>query len=337
MTEPTGILTFGDLILEAALEMGVAYFGADGTEAAQVPIDAHDLAEVKRHANNAIRMLYSNGPPGGWRWRRPTASISIWPTVAVDSDVTITGGSYDSVNDQTILTVSAATFYNTMETKSIVITGIGTFTMKSYTSATVMVVTGDASTASADTFSIASNGDFTLPQSFSGAYTGDITYEADTNQAINIEWSNAGTIRSLREDNLNTNFPSLAAIQVQSDKRRWNLMTWPVPSSVEVLEFDFPLYFAVLTAVTDLPPMPFAFDEVLRAAVLYIIERDVHKQLQGQYQDYYIGVALPSAWSEDQRAAPKRLGRFGNPNRPVINANNFRDFRSKPTVNTDNI
>ena len=337
MAEPTAILTFGDLLLEAALEMGVAFFGADGTEVAQVPTDVHDLAEVKRHVNNAIRMVFSNGPPGGWRWRRPVASVDVWAAVALDTAVTISGGAYDAPNDETILTATAASFFASMELKSIAITTVATFTIKRYISATSVAVTGDASTASADTFSIASNGDFTLPQSFSGAYTGKITYAAETNQAIHLEWSDEGTIRALREDNLNTDFPRLAAVRVRSDNRRWELMTWPVPSSSEVLEFPFYLHFATLIAVTDLPPMPFSFDEVLRAAVLYVIERDVHKQRQGQYQDYYTGIALPSAWSEDQRAAPKRIGRFGNPTSLAVNEFNFRDFRSKPTVNTDNI
>lgn len=337
MAEPTAVLTFGDLLLEAALEMGVAFFGTDGTEVAQVPTDVHDLAEVKRHVNNALRMVFASGPLGGWRWRRPVASIDVWAAVDLDTTVTISGGSYDSGNDETIITATADSFFASMELKSIVITTVATFTIKRFISATQVAVTGDASTASADTFSITSNGDFILPQSFSGSYTGKITYAADTNQAVDLRWVSEGIIRGLRENNLNTDFPRLAAVRVRSDGRRWELITWPTPSSNEVLEFPFHLYFATLTATTDLPPIPFAFDELLRAATLYVIERDVHKQRSGQYHDYYGEVALPSAWAEDGRSAPRRLGRFGNPNSATINIHTFRDFRSKPTVNTDNI
>lgn len=338
MADPTGSMTFGDLMLEAALEMGVPYFGAGGDEAAQVPTDAHDLAEVKRHTNNAIRMVFSHGPPGGWRWQRPTASLVIWPTVDATSSVTVSGGTYDAGNDQTTLTVSGGTpFYPSMERKPIVITGVGTFTMKTYTSSTVMVVEGDASTASADTFSIASDGNYTLPEAFSGAYTGKLTYAADTAQAVDIRWSDEGTIRDLRSDTLDTGFPSLAAVRVIEGGRRWELMAWTAPSTVMTVEFPYFVHFNLLTTATDKPPMPFFMDEMLRAAVLYVVERDVHKSVQGPYSQYYTNIAIPAAWTIDQRAAPKRIGRFGNPTSPAVNAHNFRDFRSKPTVNTDNI
>jgi hypothetical protein len=336
-SEPTSILTFNDLILEAALEMGVAHFGATGTEAAQIPTDAHDLAECKRHVNNAIRMLFNHGPPGDWRWRRPTASVVLWPSVTTGSGITVTGGSYDSVNDETILTASADAFYLTMEKKSIVITGVGTFTMKRYIGDTFMAVEGDASSASAATFAVTADGNYTLEKAFSGSYTGDIGYAAETNQGREIRWTNEGTIRAMREDSLETDYPSLAAVRVQSDRRRWELLTYPVPSAEVTVEFPYHLAFNSLTATTDLTPLPFAFDEVVRAAVLYVVERDVHKQRQGQHQEYYMGVALPAAHALDQRSAPRNLGHFGNPSRAGVNARNFRNFRSRPVVDTDNI
>ena len=337
MAEATSNLTFGDLILEAALEMGVAYYGSDGTEIAQVPVDTHDLAEAKRHVNNALRMVYHSAPAGGWRWQRPKIAVDVWPTVAEAATLTISGGTHDVSNDETTLTASAATFYESMEGKSIVIDGVGTFTMKTYTSTTVMVVEGDASAASADVFSITADGDYTMPSSFNGTFTGAITYAAATNQAIHLEWSDPSVIRQLREDVLDTNYPSLAAIRPRTNTRRSELMVWPVPSTAAVLEFPAFVQFDLLTAVTDKPALPPGYDELLRAAVLYVIERDVHKQDRGQYKSYFFEAALPSAWELDKRAAPRRLGYFGNPPTPGITPFNFRDFRRRPAVNTDNI
>jgi hypothetical protein len=37
MSEPTSVLTFSDLILEVAYKLGIAYYGAAGDGAAQVP------------------------------------------------------------------------------------------------------------------------------------------------------------------------------------------------------------------------------------------------------------------------------------------------------------
>lgn len=337
MAEPTGRLTFGDLLLEAALEMGVAYFGADGTEAAQVPLDAHDLAEVKRHTNNAIRMLIGQGPPGDWQWRRPVISLVLWASLEETTGVTVTGGVYDAGNDQTTITANTSVFYPSMELHDLVIDGVGTFEIASYTSATVVVVTGDASTASADLYSITADGNYTLPQTFTGQYTGKINYAAETNQSYDIQWGDEGTIRSLREDTLDTNFPTLAAVRVMTGGRRWELLTYQVPSTVTTVEFPSMIYFTTLTDEADLPSMPYTFDEALKAATLFVVERDVHKERNGPHFEYYTSIALPAAWTLDQRSAPRKIGYFGNPATAARTPWNFRDFRSRPTVNTDNI
>ncbi|MEM8737272.1 MAG: hypothetical protein AAGG38_02175 [Planctomycetota bacterium] len=77
MPEPTSALTFGDLVLEAAHAAGVAYYGADGSEAPQVPTDAHDLAEMQRLVNHAIHAFIADAPPTGWRWLTVTRAIDL--------------------------------------------------------------------------------------------------------------------------------------------------------------------------------------------------------------------------------------------------------------------
>lgn len=337
MAEPTAVLTASDLLIEAALEMGVAYYGAGGDEAPQVPTNAHDLSECYRHVNKAIRMFISHGPAAGWRWRRPTASVILWPSVAVDATVTVTGGAF--AGGVTTITATAASFYPSMERKTITITSVGDFTISSYTSSTVIVVTGDASSASADTFSITADGNYTLPQSFGGQYSGDITYAAETNQGQRLGWGDEGTIRRLREDDDYTDYPSLAAVRIMDGTvgRRWELVVWPTPSAVVTVQFPYDLYFDSLDATTDVAPCPYSMDEGIRAAVRYVVERDIHRDANGPGREYYFNVALPAMLAEDARSAPKRLGKMVNPSHPVINQWNYRDFRGQPAVDTSSL
>lgn len=330
MAEPTSALTFGDLILEVAIKAGLAYYGENGDEAPQVPVDAHDLAESKRIVNNAIRMFIKDAPPTGWRWTRPTASLILWPTVEESASVTVTGGAFSG--GQTTITATAASFYPSMEGKTLSIDGVGDFTIASYTSATVIVVTGDASTAAADMFSITADGNYTLPQSFGGGPTGVISYAAGTNQAVPIQWTGEGRIRQAREnEDLDTDWPRWAAVRIREDRRRWELMVDPVPHQVMTVEFPYDLHFDELVDLTDLPPSPYMHDETLKAACLAVLEKDTEDQL-GVAWAYYKQDCLPQSHNADARTAPRKLGYFGNPDLSGINPSNFRDFRSRPTV-----
>ncbi len=78
-TTPTLELTFTDLILEVAEFGGIAYYGTDGDEVAQIPADTHDLALCKRIVNKALRKFIADSPPNGWRWMRKTARITFAP------------------------------------------------------------------------------------------------------------------------------------------------------------------------------------------------------------------------------------------------------------------
>jgi hypothetical protein len=73
----TNAYTFEDLIIEVAEFMGVAYYGADGDEAAQVPTDAHDLDKIERLVNQGVSHFINDAPQEGWRWQRPILSITI--------------------------------------------------------------------------------------------------------------------------------------------------------------------------------------------------------------------------------------------------------------------
>ncbi len=310
MAEPTSALTYEDLIIFVAEQLGVAYYGADGTEVAQVPVDAYTLDRCKRFVLDGLRMLTADAPPQGWRWQKPIAEIDLWPSVAVDATVTVVGV-YDAVSTTT-LTASEATFYASMVGKTITITGVGDFTIASYTSSTVVTVTGDATTAGA-TFSIAADGNYAMPATFGGEYLGDISFAPGTYLGIHIQWTGEHVIREYREDdNDTTNTPLFAAIRRnQTNSRRWDLLVWPTPSEYVQVQFPYFVYFDNMVELTDLHPAGFAFDEIVKAAALAQAEFQGEDMLAGK-MEYYRTIMLPNAFKINDRAAPRHLGYCGN-------------------------
>jgi len=73
---------------------------------------------------------------------------------AIHASGTCTAGVYDANHDKTTLTATASAFLSTHAGYNVVIDGVGTFYIETYTSATVVDVTGNASAAAADTFTI---------------------------------------------------------------------------------------------------------------------------------------------------------------------------------------
>jgi hypothetical protein len=329
---PTSRLTFSDLILEVSIKGGIASYGAGGDSAPAVPTDAHDLAEAKRVVNKAIRMFLSDSPPTGWRWTRPVVDIVLWPSLADDPDRTVSGGAYSAGDDETVLTASEDVFERTMETKPIVIDGVGTFTMKRYVSATSMVVSGDASAASSDEFAIVTDGNYVMPRGFSGSFRGAITYAPSTNQAVPLEWASEHTIRQLRENRtVETGWPNIAAIRIQENRHRWDLMVYPVPHELMVVQMAFDLHFDALDDINALLPIPFSMDEGLLAACRAMWEREFD-DAPGNDWGYYREIALPNAHKMDAQSAPKSLGYFGDLSFPRVTVRNFREWQQRPNV-----
>jgi len=319
MAEPTSVLTFRDLIIEVARKIGIAYYGDDGTEVAQVPNDAHDLDECRRHVNNAIRMFVNDGPnPNGWRWLRPVGSFTIWGTINADSSKTVTSAGYDPLTEKTTLVANVDSFYSTMEEHTIGVTGVDSFTISNVVDAKTIKVRGDATAVgtAGETWSITSTGNFTMPRDFSGQFVGTITYEADTNQGVSLDWADESTIRLWRENiEDETGDPFWAAIRpftTPGNRRRWELLVYPQPDEVMVVEFPYHLHFDRLVDLDEVPPTPFAHDEAIKAACLAVVEKDV-EGAPGVDWNYYSGQALPNSLRVDAQSAPKRLGYFGNP------------------------
>jgi len=324
MAEPTSVLTFTDLILKVAKKLGVAYFGANSDEVAQIPVDAHDLAECKALVNDAIRMFIHDGPqPNGWRWLRPVASLSLWPSVSLNAANPILTAVFAS--GVTTLVSTSAAFFPSMEYKSIVITTVGTFTITEYVSTTSIKVSGDASAAHGTnkTFSVTADGNYTLPQLFGGQHLGQIIYAASTNRGMYLDWCDESAIRAWRQDlSSDSGTPWKAAIRIKdtgSPRKRWELMTYPIPSELLVVEFPYQIHFDSLTTLTEVQPAPFSHDETVKAACYALCEKEKNDAL-GIDWDYYQNKCLPNSFRVDAASAPRKLQVLRGPR-------NIRDFR----------
>jgi hypothetical protein len=200
-------------------------------------------------------------------------------------------------------------------------------------------------------FSFACSGDYTLPANFGGQYTGQITYVANTNRGMVLQWTSEYAIRSRRQNyNIESGTPYEAAVRLMPTpsyqpltnsaglmlpRHRWELMTWRISSEFLSVLFPYTLSFNTLLLLTDIPPSPLGFDETLLACCRAVAEKEVEDTTQGVDWTYYHSMALPAAWELDMRSAPKKLGYFSNPTSegPANPIQAFRDiWYQRPTV-----
>lgn len=317
--EPTSSLTYSELLIETAIKAGFAYYGADGTESPQVPVDAHDLSACKRHVNNALRMFASDAPVAGWRWMNPRATVSLWASIAADATKTVSGGAYDAAENETLITADSAVFLAEMEDHDIAVVSDSDYRIKRYVSPTTVWVTGDASGVAGDTYSITTIGDYVLPRNFSGTHSGPITFARNTNRATTIRWVDEAEIRRVRTfENESTGYPTIAALRlaedIQSgDRRRYVLEVYPIPSSDFDVLFKYQIGLVGLVELDEYSPAPSVHDETLRAACRAVIERDVDRIVDGPDWQYYRGIRLKRSHEADARSGPRALGYFGDP------------------------
>jgi hypothetical protein len=157
MSEPTVALTYQDLILAVAEQLGVAYYGAGGSSAAAIPIDAYELDRCKRFVQDGIRMFISDAPPDGWRWQRPLAEVDLWPDLGVGMPPATAGPntvtSYFS-GGATHIVATTQWFSSAMVGQVIAVRDVGVFTIVSFVSPTEVTVAGNMVWQGSKTFQI---------------------------------------------------------------------------------------------------------------------------------------------------------------------------------------
>ena len=144
MAEPTSALSYSDLILTVAEQLGVAYYGTAGDQAAQIPTDAFTLDKCKRYVLDGIRMFMADAPPNGWRWQRPLAEIDLWQEKGIPMPPGSAGPNLVTaihIAGTTHVYATTAWFSAAMVGEVLAVRGTGIFTIAAYVSPTEITLT----------------------------------------------------------------------------------------------------------------------------------------------------------------------------------------------------
>lgn len=240
MAESTASITFSKL----RQEIGREFYGERTvsllSSAVQSDIDAYIQSGVLK-----FYRAYD------WSFLKPVDYIYLWADIAADTSNKIATASY--VSPSTTITVPLDSFYPSMVGATIVI-DTTSFTITGYVSSKSIIVTGDAHLLTAKTWTMdASEGVYRLPDDFAGL-TGPMTFNAGTGYC-EISIINEMKIRVLRQsDNSDSTYPSFGAVRpiaaTMVNGQRWELIVWPVPSSVLRVAFRKLVNMNVLAATT---------------------------------------------------------------------------------------
>lgn len=267
MAEPTSAKSFYDLILEVAVEAGVAYYGSDGQQAAMIPVDAHDLDLCKRIVNDGIKMFIADAPRTGWRWMRRTMEVTfIGPRITgtVDSipvanqlaDVSLENayGDNGDLNDWYIYILTGTGAGSYAQITDYVADG-GVITVADWLDEDGEA--GGTDPVADDTFCIipsaATGGNtsrYLLDENFGGEVDGPVHYAADTGHGVRIEWCSESQIRAAQAISIGNGYPNRVAIRpyeptgsTLSATRKWELIVNLWPTATDTIEFPYTLFF----------------------------------------------------------------------------------------------
>jgi len=306
MSEPTLVQTFNEIRLDVGQELGYTRTTSKWS--------AERVSEIENITNAAYRrflflaMAPGTATPHRWSFLRPITSMVIWGTVTG----TVSGlPSYDASTYSTI-TATSASFYPSMVGKSFVFDTSGTsYTVASYTSSTVIVVTGDASgETSDDTFTMTADGDYQLPDDF-GSILDDFYLINATNVVRKVTRRGSSQILHLRAEKVDdTGTPQVYGIAPLSMDgtagQRQKVMFFPKPDAAETLTYQYSVLPNTLTTSNPYPKGTEVFSETIRYAALAEVERRIGKK-RG-YEEQYLQYLAISVQQDALAAMPDNLG-----------------------------
>lgn len=268
-----------------------------------------DTTNAKRWANEGYWEFLNAFP---WSFLSPNASITLWPTTTTGA-VTV-GGTGNKT-----LTVAAATFYPSMVGKAIVGNStLTSYTIDSYVSALSVTVTASALGDAGATFTITADGTYALPAGFSG-----LIDRFTCNDRLGygpLDESTPEQIRWLRSNAETTGDPQMFAVVAHdftnTTGQLFDLMTWPTPDTVRVLNYRYQLTPGEMTADAEYPVGGPAFSMAILTAALMVAERRTNRTAT-VYRDLFYGTEqapghLAAAIKADSRVRPAILGMMSN-------------------------
>lgn len=155
---------------------------------------------------------------------------------------------------------------------------------------------------------------YDLPEGFYGHLLSPWTYPANGPRR-SIATVSEGALRLMRSRADLSGDPAYVAfrpkaVDATSDGARWQALFWPTPSGVHTVTARARLFPDQLVNLSDRPIAGFQHDETLLAAALMEAERQRNDASGVQAANY--AEALRRSIAQDQQAAPKRLGDYGD-------------------------
>lgn len=231
-------------------DVGRQMFGGNKRDVANwSTTDIQDVADVMRDGYERLLVPQIDSPQGvyHWNWQRPVETITLWHTQ--------TGGVTSRVHSGgfTTVTASSGTFYSTMVGRTMTFAGGGgSFVIRSFTSSSVVVLTGDAS-ATTGNWTVTATGDYGFADEVV-AVDGSMFFFDATTYGTEIRqetWESVARSRAL--PTLLTGTPSHFAMIprafVGSQGGRYDFSVYPIPDRLFTIRFRPTVYPDVLTAV----------------------------------------------------------------------------------------
>lgn len=304
-------ISYIELCKEIGLYLG---WGSDDVSSAtKWATDSDKLAFVDDCVKVAMAMVWYNDHGYEWRFFKPVRSIAIWTTQsATAADVTAATLTFSSPN--TTITMDSSwtgAFYPSMVGKSVVFGGGNSYVINTYTSASAIQVTGDASSETT-AFSITADGDYRLPADFSGL-EGDLTFgpgdSGDLDQTVKVR----GTyhIRANRARLTTTGRPRICAVEpIESDltaDQVFELQIYPSADAAYTLFYEALNDPEPLSTTNLYPPGGSTMREVYRKAALAAAEEKSQSPSTEKRVEFH--QALQAATQRDAALrAPEKLG-----------------------------
>ncbi len=255
MAEPTGVLSFQDMILRVAEKAGMAYYGSDGQGKPVVPVDAFNLDKCRRIVNDGFRLFDGSPPENGWHWKERIAAVLLQAT----ESGTATGGTSTTLID-TVNRDEANDYFNDWLITITAGTGVGEYALVTdfvSGTSTVTFSGGLSGSSTPDTTSIYQIEKVNLmPEDFDGQIDGKITYSSSSNHASKINIVDESIIRSLRADFVSTGYVDRVAFVPYTPAagslgtRRWEMLVYPAPSVSDTLKIPYTSHFNTMDCET---------------------------------------------------------------------------------------
>lgn len=317
MSDPTLALSYDDYRIRVAEYLGIAYLGAAGNEAAQLPTDAHDLDLVSRLVNDGYRRFIGEND----RWN--FLNVPLVLQFVQQYSGTATGGGTTSLVNSGLANVYANSFFNGYSLRVTHANGtVDVYVVTSYTGASgTFGFTAGTTVAVGDTYELAAatavegqNFRYYLPDDFYGLVLDPFTYDVG-GPRISINPVDEGRIRELFTGANTSGTPSVVAFRainttVTTTAKRWEALFWPKPSGTDRIYATYKRFPNKLATGTDRSVAGYQHDDTIMAAVIAEAERQRGDSIGPREQAYQ--AALKRSMKIDARSSPTRSRDYGD-------------------------